>query len=404
MSQRHKHLHRRRASSVTVALDQIPLNHSQQSPSPEPEVRTLPGSRRQTDRDRYRSKGLWSDIKTGRWLLAPAASFKLSLIAPSFYLIHHLLTTYGIINHAQVPNVFEHFVLPSNKLEDGRYGKSWWDFAFLANYVIFWTFVRQFVTVRVLRPMAKALGVKGQKIVRFTEQGYAVFYFGLLGACGLYVMHDLPIWWFKTKHFWLEYPHRKMTFQLKTYYLLQAAYWLQQTIILIAKIEKPRKDYNELVAHHIVTLWLVGWSYTFYLTYIGVAVFITMDVSDLFLGLAKCVNYVSEFYSVPLFAWFTIVWTYMRHYLNIVILYSVWAHFDLIPLPDRTTFDPLNDQWIDWWMKWQIFTPILLLQVLNLIWYYLILRILVRALFLNDRRDERSDNEDEVEGDEVKEE
>lgn len=55
-------------------------------------------------------------------------------------------------------------------------------------------------------------------------------------------------------------------------------------------------------------------------------------------------------------------------------------------------------------MKWQIFTPILLLQVLNLIWYYLILRILVRALFLNDRRDERSDNEDEVEGDEVKEE
>lgn len=94
----------------------------------------------------------------------------------------------------------------------------------------------------------------------------------------------------------------------------------------------------------------------------------------------------------------------MRHYLNIVILYSVWAHFDLIPLPDRTTFDPLNDQWIDWWMKWQIFTPILLLQVLNLIWYYLILRILVRALFLNDRRDERSDNEDEVEGDEVKEE
>lgn len=94
----------------------------------------------------------------------------------------------------------------------------------------------------------------------------------------------------------------------------------------------------------------------------------------------------------------------MRHYLNIVILYSVWAQFDLIPLPDRTTFDPLNDQWIDWWMKWQIFTPILLLQVLNLIWYYLILRILARALFLNDRRDERSDNEDEVEGDEVKEE
>jgi acyl-CoA-dependent ceramide synthase len=29
-------------------------------------------------------------------------------------------------------------------------------------------------------------------------------------------------------------------------------------------------------------------------------------------------------------------------------------------------------------MKWQIFTPILLLQLLNLFWYFLILRILVR--------------------------
>jgi acyl-CoA-dependent ceramide synthase len=40
-----------------------------------------------------------------------------------------------------------------------------------------------------------------------------------------------------------------MTFELKTYYLMQAAYWLQQMIILIAKVEKPRKDFKELVAH-----------------------------------------------------------------------------------------------------------------------------------------------------------
>jgi hypothetical protein len=54
---------------------------------------------------------------------------------------------------------------------------------------------------------------------------------------------------YKTEHFWLEYPHRQMTLELKTYYLMQAAYWLQQTIILAAKIEKPRKDFKELVAH-----------------------------------------------------------------------------------------------------------------------------------------------------------
>lgn len=81
-------------------------------------------------------------------------------------------------------------------------------------------------------------------------------------------MHGLPTWCkfqllihktqrkaltrssgYKTEHFWLEYPHREMTWELKTYYLMQAAYWLQQTILLAAKIEKPRKDFKELVAH-----------------------------------------------------------------------------------------------------------------------------------------------------------
>lgn len=40
-----------------------------------------------------------------------------------------------------------------------------------------------------------------------------------------------------------------MTFELKLYYLMQLSYWLQQTIILAMKVEKPRKDFKELVAH-----------------------------------------------------------------------------------------------------------------------------------------------------------
>lgn len=46
--------------------------------------------------------------------------------------------------------------------------------------------------------------------------------------------------------------------ELKAYYLMQTAYWCQQLIVLLLGLEKPRKDYYELVAHHFVTLWLVG--------------------------------------------------------------------------------------------------------------------------------------------------
>ena len=46
--------------------------------------------------------------------------------------------------------------------------------------------------------------------------------------------------------------------QLKLYYLMQASFWTQQLFVLLLRLEKPRKDYYELVCHHFVTIWLIG--------------------------------------------------------------------------------------------------------------------------------------------------
>lgn len=96
---------------------------------------------------------------------------------------------------------------------------------------------------------------------------------------------------------------------LKRYYLMHSAYWCQQLIVLLLRLEKPRKDYAELVAHHIVTLWLIGyvprfiqgpsltlfhrWSYLVNMTLMGNAVYMSMDIPDVFLA-------VSRFDSIPL--------------------------------------------------------------------------------------------------------
>lgn len=37
--------------------------------------------------------------------------------------------------------------------------------------------------------------------------------------------------------------------ELKTYYLLQFAYWLQQLLVLALRLEKPRTDFTELCLH-----------------------------------------------------------------------------------------------------------------------------------------------------------
>jgi hypothetical protein len=51
-------------------------------------------------------------------------------------------------------------------------------------------------------------------------------------------------------------------------------------------MEKPRKDFKELVGHHIVSLALIGLSYRFHFTYMGLGVFITHDISDFFLAVS----------------------------------------------------------------------------------------------------------------------
>lgn len=58
--------------------------------------------------------------------------------------------------------------------------------------------VRQFVTLYILRPLAKRIGIRPAKVPRFTErecgigvtsltvsEGYAVFYFGIMGVAGI---------------------------------------------------------------------------------------------------------------------------------------------------------------------------------------------------------------------------
>jgi very-long-chain ceramide synthase len=50
-----------------------------------------------------------------------------------------------------------------------------------------------------------------------------------------------------------------MTWGMKNYYLMQFSYWLQQLLVLALRLEKPRKDFVELVIHHLVTLWLIGY-------------------------------------------------------------------------------------------------------------------------------------------------
>jgi len=65
---------------------------------------------------------------------------------------------------------------------------------------------------------------------------------------------------------------------------------MQQAVVIGLKLEKPRKDYSQLVGHHIVTLLLIGLSYRFHFTYMGLAVFITHDLADFLFAVSLSLN------------------------------------------------------------------------------------------------------------------
>lgn len=193
-------------------------------------------------------------------------------------------------------NPIHHFIFLSYRLpaEAGntpgtqdQYGKGWWDYAFVSFYVIVLSFTREFIMQKFLRPLARRSGLKSRaKQSRFMEQMYTAIYFGVLGPCGLYVMSRTPVWYFNTQGMYEDFPHKTHEAVFKFYYLFQAAYWAQQAIVLMLGMEKPRKDFKELVGHHIVSLALIALSYRFHFTYMGIAVFITHDISDFFLAVS----------------------------------------------------------------------------------------------------------------------
>lgn len=100
----------------------------------------------------------------------------------------------------------------------------------------------------------------------------------------------------------------------------------------------------------------------------------------------------------PYFALFVCSWVYLRHFLNLKILFSILTEF--------ATVGPYELNWETQQYKCllsQVITFSLLaaLQALNLFWLFFIIRIAYRFVFLNVAKDDRSDEEDEdVEEDE----
>lgn len=113
---------------------------------------------------------------------------------------------------------------------------------------------------------------------------------------------------------------------------------------------------------------------------------------------SKTLNYLDSIIIGPYFGSFIAIWIYLRHYLNLKILWATLTEFRTVG-PYELNWD--TQQYKCWISQIITFSLLASLQAINLFWLYLILRILRNYVFNSVRQDERSDNEDEEEEEET---
>ncbi|ORZ09460.1 TLC domain-domain-containing protein, partial [Absidia repens] len=229
-----------------------------------------------------------------------------------------------------------------------------------------------------------------KKYDRFCEQAWSFIYYSCSCGAGIAVMYGSE-WWFDTRYFWIDYPVTDYTEAFKYYYLVQFAYWLQQIFVL--QIEAPRKDYRELVMHHINTLLLIFASYLCNFTRVGNAVFVCMDLPDAVLALAKALNYTCPGIICNVtFVMMLVSWMYTRVYLYGCIMLSTWMEPGLYV---NFRLAPLEGWWFPDFVVYIIFGLMLGLYCLILFWTAMIFKVLYKIVFTENASDVRSDDEDE---------
>lgn len=87
--------------------------------------------------------------------------------------------------------------------------------------------------------------------------------------------------WLNLHGIWEGWPFREVDGIFKWYYLVQWGFWIQQ--ILVVNIEEKRKDYTQMLTHHIFTTALMFLSYGYYHMRVGTVILCIMDFVDIIL-------------------------------------------------------------------------------------------------------------------------
>lgn len=222
-------------------------------------------------------------------------------------------------------------------------------------FVIFWTVVFTGLRVAVmdylLDPLARLGGIRTKKgLDRFKEQAWLIVYYTGSWSLGMYIMYHSDFW-LNLHGIWEGWPFREVDGLFKWYYLVQWGFWIQQ--ILVVNLEEKRKDYAQMLTHHIFTTALMFLSYGYYHMRVGTVILCIMDFVDIILPTAKLLKYMGYSTACDIaFGVFVISWMLTRHVFYMMVCWSIYAYAPVDMAPgcyfsdessNQTHFIPASD-------------------------------------------------------------
>ncbi|KAK3592979.1 hypothetical protein CHS0354_023201 [Potamilus streckersoni] len=217
---------------------------------------------------------------------------------------------------------------------------------------------------------------------KFREVSWHFLFYLTMFIYGLVILWNKP-WFSQTKYCWINWPQQHVTSDLYWYYMIELGFYWALVFSLLT--DHKRKDFTEMVTHHVATIVLLYFSWLFNFVRIGSLVLVVHDASDYWMAAAKMANYCKkQKLTDSLFGIFLIVWIVSR--LGIFPFVCIYA----------TLIQPYHyvmDRTCGCHFFFNFF--LILLQVLHILWSVMIFRIVIGKLVKGQVEDVRSDSEDD---------
>ncbi|KAF9599952.1 hypothetical protein IFM89_001987 [Coptis chinensis] len=204
-----------------------------------------------------------------------------------------------------------------------------WHFLFALYFVFFFFAARFFLDNFVYKKLAIWFSVgaalekideaKRAKIVKCSESMWKLTYYATVETFVLTIAYH-EYWFRDTDQYLRGWPDQELKFAVKLLYMCQCGFYVYSIAALLTW-ETRRKDFSIMMSHHVITVFLIGYSYITSFFRIGSVILALHDASDVFLEAAKVFKYSGkELAASVFFGFFAVSWVVLR-----LIFFPFWV-------------------------------------------------------------------------------